>query len=69
MPAAAHHRSPWVVLIGFWVAVLLTLTACQLPQWRVFQKSVDAKMAEKPAEQTEAERRGAKFIKRLTITL
>lgn len=41
---------------------VLLLTACHLPQWRVFQKTVDAKMAEKPPEQTEAERRGASYI-------
>lgn len=40
----------------------LLLAGCAVPQWRVFQKKVDAEMAQKPAAQVEAERQGAKFI-------
>jgi hypothetical protein len=39
-----------------------------LPQWRVFQKKVDPKMAEPPAEKVEAERRGAALIRDLSAS-
>lgn len=49
-------------LAAFALAIVL-LGGCVLPQWRVFQKRVDAKLAEKSSEQVEAERRAAAFIK------
>ncbi len=45
------------------------LSACALPQWRVFQAKVDPELAKKPAEQVEAERRGAKYIEQKSATL
>lgn len=39
------------------------LVGCAFPQWRFFQKTVDAKLAERPADQVEAERRAAAFIR------
>lgn len=44
------------------ILVCLALAGCALPQWRVFQKRIDPKLAEKPAAQVEAERQGARFI-------
>lgn len=41
----------------------LTLAGCQIPQWRVFQKKIDPKLAQKPAIQIEAERVGAAYIR------
>jgi len=39
------------------------LTGCALlPEWRVFQKKIDPKLAEKPAAQIEAERAAAAYI-------
>lgn len=54
------------------VALILTIVAmagCSLPNWRVFQKKVDPKLAEKPPEQVEAERRGAKYLSLRSIML
>lgn len=44
------------------VGTVALLAGCGLPQWRVGQKTIDAKLAEKPAQQIESERQGAKFI-------
>ena len=42
---------------------LLTMAGCQMAQWRVLQAKIDPKLTEKPAEQIEAERQGAQFIR------
>ena len=39
---------------------------CQLPQWRIFQKKVDPKMAETPAAQVEGQKRAAAYIVKRT---
>lgn len=45
------------------VVALLGLTSCSLlPSLRIFQKKIDPSLAEKPKQQVEAERRGAKLI-------
>lgn len=44
------------------ILLLFVLAGCTLPSWRVGQKTIDAKMGEKPPAQTESERQGAKFI-------
>lgn len=45
---------------------LLLLTACALPQWRVFQRRVPATESAKPAPQEEGERRAAAYIHEAT---
>lgn len=48
-------------------SLALLLAGCALlPEMRVLQKKVDPKMAEKPPEQVEAERRAASWIKQAT---
>lgn len=42
---------------------LCAVSSCALPQWRVFQKKIDPKVAEKPAAQIEAERRAAAYLR------
>lgn len=44
------------------LALVFFFTACQLPQWRVFQKKVDPAMGEKPPAQVEGEKRAAAYI-------
>lgn len=46
---------------AIFAALLLTLAACALPQWRVFQKTVP-KDEGKPAAQAEGEKRAAAYI-------
>lgn len=51
------------------LALCLAIAGCSvMPQWRVFQKQVDPKLAEPTAEKIEAERRGAAFIRDLSAT-
>jgi hypothetical protein len=54
------------------IAVLLclfVLPACQLPEFRVGQQKVDPKLADKPPEQTEAERRAAEYLSLRSLVL
>jgi hypothetical protein len=46
--------------------IVVCFGACSLPQWRVFQKKVEGKAAEKPGAQIEGEKRAAAFIRNLT---
>lgn len=48
-------------IFAFLVLVLL-VAGCHLPQWRVFERKVDQKLAEKSPKQIEAERQGAQYI-------
>jgi hypothetical protein len=48
--------------IVFATFALCALAGCVLPQWRIFQRHVDAKIAEKSPKQIEAEREAAQFI-------
>lgn len=44
------------------IAWAFFVAGCQMPQWRVFQKKVDPKMADTPAAQTEGQKRAAAYI-------
>lgn len=44
------------------VVLLFVVAGCSLPQWRIGQAKIDPKLAEKPAQQVEAERRSAALI-------
>lgn len=48
------------------VAWAFFVVGCQTAQWRVFQKKVDAKMAETPAAQSEGQKRAAAYIVKRT---
>lgn len=46
--------------------MVVVLTGCALPQWRVLQKTVPATLSEKPKAQVEGEKQGAAFIRDVT---
>lgn len=58
------HPKVLAIWAGAALLIVALLAGCALmPEWRVFQAKVDPKLAEKPAEQVEAERRAAAFIR------
>lgn len=58
----------WLLAHVLLVMLIFAQTGCALPQWRVFQKKIDPKLAEKPAAQIEAEKRSAALIADLSAT-
>lgn len=66
-PLTSSQRT---ALRGLFAALVLVIViawaffvaGCQMPQWRVFQKKVDPKMADTPAAQTEGQKRAAAYI-------
>jgi hypothetical protein len=57
------------VIRALLILCLLLLSGCTLPEWRVGQQKVDGRLAEKPPQQIEAERRAAKYLSLRSLVL
>lgn len=64
-----NSRPSFTFLATVAVLIMLAVTSCGLPQWRIFQAKIDPKLAEKPGAQIEAERQAAVFIRDTSATL